>query len=371
LKVKDIMSKDLVYVTPEDNLSKILSLVEKNCLREILIIEKNILKGIVYSKDIAKKGVTDPTKTKASTLMNFPPPTLSEEDSIEDAARMIFKTGLRALPVTDGQNVVGLLSAHDIVNYASKTANFKKATAESVMSYPETVTEDTDIGKARLLMREKNISRIPVVGKNQNLVGIVTIFDLLKAIQHPREKLNFYSMTQERETLMGTPISVVYDKNATTAEKQTPLSTLVSTLDKDETDGLVVVENQIPVGVVTEKDLLEFYISTLGQKGIYYQVIGLVNEDEFVTSTVDRMIGDTLQKLSKIHNIQHFFMHVKRYDKTGKVKYSIRTRLITDKKVFISKSYAWDLRTAADEALHNLETVTIKNKEKVLSRKNK
>lgn len=369
MKVKDIMSKDLVYVTPEDNLSKVLSLIDKDCLREILILDKGRLRGILYSKDIAKRSIADPTKTKVSSVMNFPPPSLSREDAMEDAAKMIFKTGLRSLPVTDGEEVVGILSTRDIVRQAAKMQQFKKTAAESVMSYPETIKSGTDIGKARLLMREKNISRIPVVSDNQELIGIVTIFDLLKAIQQPRERMSFFSMTNEKETMMGTPVSVVLNDTPTTAEKHTTLSKVVETLGRLETDGLVVVENNMPVGVVTEKDLLEFYISTLKQKGIYYQLIGLVNEDEFVVSTVDRMIGDTLQKLSKIHKIQSFFMHVKRYDRTGKVKYSIRTRLITDAGVFISKSYAWDLRTAADEALHNLQTISIKSKEKLVSRK--
>ena len=369
MKVKDIMSKELVYVTPEDNLSKVLSLIEKDCLREILILDKGKLRGILYSKDIAKKGIIDPSKTKVSSMMSFPPPSLSKDDAVEEAAKMIFKTGLRALPVTDGEDVVGTLSSRNIIRMAAKTQQFRKTPAESVMSYPETIKKSADIGKARLLMREKNVSRIPVVGDEQELIGIVTIFDLLKAIQHPRERMSFFSMTQEKETTTGTPVSVVLNDTPTTATKQTTLSKVVDTMGRYETDGLVVVEDNMPVGVVTEKDLLEFYISTLKQKGIYYQIIGLTNEDEFIVSTVDRMIGDTLQKLSKLHKIQSFFMHIKRYDKTGKVKYSIRTRLITDGGVFISKSYAWDLRTAADEAMHNLQTVSIKSKEKLLSRR--
>ena len=70
------------------------------------------------------------------------------------------------------------------------------------MSVPETINSETDIGKARLLMREKNISRLPVVDEKNNLSGVVTIFDLLKAVK-PRERVNFYSMAAEKETIMG------------------------------------------------------------------------------------------------------------------------------------------------------------------------
>jgi CBS domain-containing protein/ribosome-associated translation inhibitor RaiA len=355
------MSKGIVYVSPEDNVSKLISLIEEHCFREILIIEDERLKGIVYSKEIAKKGIIDPSKTKVSNLMNSPPPTLSAEDEVDNAARLIFKTGLRALPVVEYDKVVGIVSLHDIVDFASKTNNFKKTTAESIMSLPETITEDVDIGAARRLMREKNISRIPIVDKNQKMTGIITIFDLLKAVK-PRERMSFYSMAAEKETLMKIPVSVVVNDTPTIVERNDSLNKIVNLLKRYETDGVTVVENQIPVGVVTEKDLLEFYISTLEQKGIYYQIMGLKDEDDFILSTVNRMIGDTLQKLSKIYKIQFFFLHVKSYDKKGKVKYSIRTRLLTNSGTFVSKSYAWDLRTAVDEALDNLQRITIKDK---------
>jgi CBS domain-containing protein/ribosome-associated translation inhibitor RaiA len=249
------------------------------------------------------------------------------------------------------------------VNFVSKTKDFRQTTAESIMSVPEIAKEDTDIGFARVLMREKNISRIPIVDKNQKLIGVVTIFDLLKAIK-PHERMSFYSMSEEKETIMGIPLSTVMNDSPTTADKNTSLSEIVGLIEKYETDGIIVTENNFPVGVVTEKDLLEFYISNLEQKGISYQIIGLVDEDEFIVATADRMIRDTLQKLDRIHKIQYFVLHVKRYDKTGKIKYSIRTRLLTDKGTFVSKSYAWDLRTAVDEALDNLERITIKEKQR-------
>lgn len=357
--MKDVMSKDLVYVSPDDSVSKIISLVEEYFFREILVIENKKLRGIVYSKEIAKRGITDPSKTKVSNLTISSPPTLSLEQDIEYAANMIFKTGLRALPVVESGKVVGIVSLHDIVDVASKSKEFRQTIAEAIMSAPEIVRDDTDIGNARMLMREKNISRIPIVDKNEKLFGVVTIFDLLKAVK-PRERLNFYSMTTEKETTMGIPISTVMTKLPTKVDRKTSLSDIVSLMRKDQTDGVIVAENDFPVGVITEKDLLEVYVSSLKQKGVYYQVSGLTNEDDFIVATVDRMIRDTLQKMSKLLNPQFFFLHVKKYDKKGKVKYSIRTRFRTDKGIFISKSYAWDLRDSVNDALDKLEKIIMK-----------
>jgi CBS domain-containing protein/ribosome-associated translation inhibitor RaiA len=367
MKVKDIMSKDIIYLTPEDNVSKLISLIEEHCFREILVIENEKLKGIVYSKEIAKKGIIDPTKTKVNALIKSPPPILLPDQDVDDAADLIFKTGLRALPVVEDNKVIGIVSLHDIVDVASKTKEFRQTTASSIMSIPELIREDNDIGTARMLMREKNISRIPVLDRNQKLCGVVTIFDLLKAVK-PRERISFYSMDAEKETTMEIPVSTVMNKMPTIATEKTTLNDIVNLIRKDETDGIIIVENNFPVGVITEKDLLEVYVSSLKKKGVYYQIIGLKDEDDFIIETIDRMIGDTLQKMSKIFETQFFFLHIKRYDKTGKIKYSIRTRFRTNKKTFVSKAFAWDLREAVDKALDNLERIMLKEKEEISSK---
>jgi len=354
------MSKDLIYVSPNDTISKIISLVEEYYIREILVIENKKLKGIVYSKEIAKKGITDPSKAKISNLTISTPPILYPEQDVNDAANLIFKTGLRALPVVESGKVIGVVSLHDIVGIAAKTKEFRQTLAESIMSVPEIIKEDTDIGKARMLMREKNISRLPVIDKNEKLLGLVTIFDLLKAVK-PRERMNFYSMAAEKETTMGIPISTVMTTMPTKVEVNSSLSDVIIQMRNDNTDGVIVVSNGYPIGVITEKDLLEVYVSSLKKRGVYYQISGLKDEDNFIISTVDRMIKDTIQKMSKLLNPQFFFLHVKRYDKNGKVKYSIRTRFRTDKGIFISKSYAWDLRDAVNEALDKLERIIMKD----------
>ena len=352
------MSEDFISVSPEDTVSKLISLIDSEKLREIIITENKKLKGIVYSKDIAKKGITDPTKAKVNILLSKSP-TISPEQDINEAAELIFKTGLRALPVVENDKVMGLITMFDIIEIASKTKEFRQTTVDSIMTSPEVIEIDTDIGKARILMREKNISRLPVIDKNRNLIGTVTIFDLLKAVK-PRERIDFYSMASEKERIMNIPVSTIMNTSPLTVEKNKTLNEVVSLMKENKTDGVVVVENNKPIGIITAKDLLEIYVSSFKKKGIYYQISGLKDEDEFIASTVDRMIKDVLLKLSKLTNPQFFFLHIKKYDKPGRIKYSIRTRFKTDKEVFVSKSFAWDLRDAVNDALKKLEKIVIK-----------
>jgi CBS domain-containing protein len=359
--VKDVMSKNIASISPEESVSKLISLIEKYRLREILIIDRKKLKGIVYSKDIAKKGITDPTKVKISSLMKFPPHSISPNDKVEDAAKLMFDIGLRALPVIENKKVVGVLSIFDIMKVAMKTEKFKKTKVENIMSTPEIITEDTDIGKARFLMREKNISRLPVIDKEKRLCGLVTIFDILKAIK-PRERINWYSMAAEKETIMGIPVSTILDTEPLIVDRKTNINEVAKLMIKNKTDGVIIAEDNFPIGVVTTKDLLELYVLSLKKKGIFYQIVGLTDEDDFIVNTIDRMIRDTIRKLSNIFKPQFFVLHIKKYDRNGKRKYSIRVRFATEKRTFVSKAYAWDLRDAVDKALDRLERIMLKRK---------
>jgi CBS domain-containing protein len=360
--VRDTISEKILTVSPDDTISKIIPLIEKDKLREIIITDKGKFKGVVYSKDITNRDFKDPSKTKISSIIRASLPTVPADEDISKAAEIIFKTGLRSLPVVENEKVIGIVSICDVVDFASKMKEFKQTTAEAIMSYPEVIKPDTDIGKARLLMRERNVSRLPVVDDKNELVGIVTIFDLLKAVK-PAERMDFFSMSAEKEKTLEIPISTIIDSSPSTSDRGKTLSEIVGLMRRNNTDGILIVENKVPVGIVTEKDLLEVYVSSLNKKGVYYQISGLNNEDEFVVSTVDRMVRDSLQKLSKMITPQSFFLHIKKYGKSGKIKYSIRTRFRTDANTFASKSFAWDLRDAVNSSLDNLERIIIKSVE--------
>ncbi|MFH1228882.1 MAG: CBS domain-containing protein [Candidatus Aenigmatarchaeota archaeon] len=354
-----MIREETIAVSPDDTISKLIPLIENDRLREIIITDKGKFKGIVYSKDISNKDMPDPSKVKVGSIMRTNAPTISADQDISEAAELLFKTGLKSLPILESGKVVGIISLSDIVDFASNSKEFKQTKVDAIMCAPEVIEEEADIGKVRSLMREKNISRLPVVDSNQRLIGIVTIFDLLKALK-PKERMDFYSMGAEREGTMGMSVSTIIDNSPVIVDKSKSLDAVAKLMKKSKTDGVIVVENSKPVGIVTEKDLVEVYVSSLKKKGVYYQISGLTNEDEFATATVDRMVRDTLQKMAKVINPQFFFMHVKKHEKKGKAKYSIRTRFLTDKGVFISKSYDWDIRDAVNHALENLEKMMVK-----------
>jgi len=356
------MSKNVLTLGPKDTVSKFVGLMEQHRAHEVPIVDGKKFLGIVHYKTIASKRFSDPSKEKLESLITRIK-ALDEDNTLEEAADTIFQAGFRAVPVCSGGNLTGIISVFDLLNAFSKRQDFKETAAEGIMSASEVISIDSDIGKARVLLREKNISRLPVVDAEGKLRGVVATFDLLKAVK-PSEKMNWYSMAAEKETIMGVQISTIMNDEPLTAEKQTRLSEIADMMVKYKDSGAVIVEDDAPVGVVTTRDMLEFYLSKREKKGAYVQITGLGKEDAMAAATTDRMIRDSLQKISSFLPVQFLFLHVKRYEKGGKTKYSVRVRLMTDKGIFISRAMGWDLRDAAGQALDEIEKIIIRDKER-------
>lgn len=104
--------------------------------------------------------------------------TVSLQDNAFEVAEKMQQLNVGAVPVVDGQNVVGMITDRDLVlrGYAQKQSG--SAAIDGLMSKNlVTGTPDMSIDDAARLMAEKQIRRLPVV-ENGMLVGIVSIGDL-------------------------------------------------------------------------------------------------------------------------------------------------------------------------------------------------
>ena len=366
MKVKDVMTKDFPVLKKEDRVIDFISLMENSRVHEAPVVdEKNNLIGFVHYKILAQKNVQDPTKTKIENVMVKGVHIHAEQD-FEEAVKFIFELGFRALPVIDdNKNLVGIFSVMDILKFLKNEKLFKEKTAEEIMSPAEVINMHEDIGKARVMMREKNISRLPVVDDNDKLVGEVTVLDLLKAIQ-PKERISWYSMAAEKLTLMNIPVSTIMNTSPLTAEKNAKLAEIIDRMLKANKRGCIIIENSSPLGVVTTRDIIELWLSSKKEEGVYVYYSGIEEEDEPFMDLVDRVVSATAQKIHSIYPVQYMHIHVKRYKKSGEKKlFSVRCRVMTDVGVFISRAHAWDLRNAIEKTMDKLEKIIIKHKEKL------
>ncbi len=354
MKVAELMEEPVV-LKPGESVARFVSLLEKG-FHEAAVVSRGRYLGVVNYREVASKGVSDPTKTKVSSVLSHPP-VLSPEDGVREAAEKLLHSPYRSLPVVSGGRLVGMVFDTDIVGSVSSSKEFRKTPVEEVMSPAVVINQKDDIGKARVLMREKGISRLPVVNDEGELVGLVTVTDLLKAVK-PRERISWYSMAAEKLTLMNIPVSVIMNPNPVTISRDTSLSEAADLMRSRKISGLVVSNGGV-IGVVTVRDLLEFYLSLSEKPETRVQVTGC--DDPGARTLVERFA----EKTRRMVPLNFVHLRVKTYRKEGRKKYSVRLRVNTDRGTFVSRAHSWDLLEAVGDAIDQAERIIVRKKEKL------
>ncbi len=352
MKVKDVMSKDIISAGSNDSISSALSKMKKYRLNQLPVIDDE-LRGMLLLKRIVTTNI-DPS---TSEVGNFAVPitAIDADATTEEAAKILLSSGFRAVPVMKKGIIVGIISETDLVKTAEISGNVSALAAEC-----EYVSKDDDLGKVKKIMAYKNVSRVPVVDKGK-IIGVVSTLELIDVMMGGKQGLR----SMGKSTTSGTKEPVSIDKiKAETAmikpvviEKNISAKEALKLLTENEE---VFIQDSVPY-VLTPKDLLEV-MARSKEKGIYVQITNLHNEDSFTQAKIDSATTKFVQKIGGImSDIQSLIVHIERHEKQGKkTRYDIRARLLTHFGLKVSHSQGWDAVTAIQEALDNLETEIMK-----------
>ena len=111
------------------------------------------------------------------------PITLSPDSTIGEALMLMRENKIGGIPVIDGnKKLVGILTNRDL-----RFENNPKHKISTVMTKENLITapEGTDLKKAELIFKQNKIEKLPVVNKSGALIGLITFGDILKLKSNP------------------------------------------------------------------------------------------------------------------------------------------------------------------------------------------
>ncbi|MGF2615520.1 CBS domain-containing protein [Rossellomorea vietnamensis] len=116
MNVKEIMTKNVETCTLLDNVYEVAVKMKENDVGAIPIVDGEFLVGMITDRDIVVRGVAEkhPGSSKVEQVMSDELVTIGAEASIDDAASLMSRNQIRRLPVVDGQKLVGIVSLGDL-----------------------------------------------------------------------------------------------------------------------------------------------------------------------------------------------------------------------------------------------------------------
>ncbi len=104
-----------------------------------------------------------------------------EDDTVADAARKMRDAGVGCVVVVRGSRPVGVLTDRDVaVRIVADGRDPLHTRVSEIVTYdPIVVDADSDLATASNLVRTHGVRRLPIVDSSGNLLGIVTVDELL------------------------------------------------------------------------------------------------------------------------------------------------------------------------------------------------
>lgn len=141
--------------------------------------------GVIHRNLTIEQEVKEVKKVKyANELTVKEVISISPDETVADAKEIMDIEGISGLPVVNENNIViGIISRRDIKPLRGKYLNRK--VSDAMTHNVVTISESMDTENALDVAYENKVERLPVVSEDNQLVGIVTMKDILERKKYP------------------------------------------------------------------------------------------------------------------------------------------------------------------------------------------
>ena len=136
--------------------------------------------------------------------------TIQKNDSIKTASFLMLKNEIGFLPVLENDTLIGVITDRDIVIKGCTTLNVENKVQSIISNKAVTIDINKNISDCLKIMQKEKISRLIITSENQ-IVGIISLFDLLKIEKLETEIIKTLKIIKENKINNKEPLPSIED----------------------------------------------------------------------------------------------------------------------------------------------------------------
>ena len=255
MKVKDVMTEDVIFVDKDVELKYVLKLMKKHEITKIPVVEEKKLVGIITDNMIALKlgsirsrGVPA-SRLHASSVTDKKINTVSPDTDIEAILKKVGEPGPTMLPVLENEKLVGVVTKADLLPLVDCDKKLKEIMKEKL----HTISPDERVIHARRMMIDENVARLPVIDQGK-LVGIISDTEITFALASLKRSISLGRQKHALDELMVKDVMktpVIWTESGMTVSKAAKVMT------KNNVGALPLIDNNKIIGIITRTDLIK------------------------------------------------------------------------------------------------------------------
>ena len=119
--VKEVMTKNVISIDSSRTVKEAAAMMEDANVGSIVITDGYTSVGILTERDFVNRivGKDKPSTTEVSDVMSQPITVVGPDETVWDVAEVMRSKGIHKVPVQDGNKLVGIFTATDLVKICS------------------------------------------------------------------------------------------------------------------------------------------------------------------------------------------------------------------------------------------------------------
>lgn len=257
MKVRDVMTTDVVTVDKDRNLRDVLNLMREHNVTKLPVVEDGRLVGIVTDgKIVDKLGQWHNRQLQTSTLHAS---SVMEKDFIvahpdEDLANLlqdVGKPGLTMVPVVQGHRLMGVVTKADLLHLVDSERPLREFMHKEIKA----VHPGERLVHARRLLLDHDIARLPVLEEGK-LSGIIAEHEIAEAFAGFKEA----DAHVQRVTIRDLQVGDFMRREVVTATPDMTAAEAARLMLENHIGGLPILNGRRVIeGMVTRTDLIRTY----------------------------------------------------------------------------------------------------------------